>query len=168
MKQINSLMARARRKATAAVGGVTATAARARIVGPLLAVVLLGGAGVTLSTASASAATSAPSASDAMLPAGAVFPVKGVTPDTSSVRIDFADGNSFPYACMLTKTWGVDARALVVINGCTVRVWLHQFSNNTGVTVCIAPRTEVAFSPALQQIAWANLYISDVQAGCSA
>jgi hypothetical protein len=147
MKVLNNLAVKNCRKVAAAVTGRAAAVLRARIMPPLLAVVLLTAVGVGLSASSGSAATKAPQA-------------------TVYVSIFYYDGGSYPYACAEGHTYhgGLPAEVQYVDNGCAVRVWLHQNNNNSGVSKCFNPK--VNNQATNTTVTFVNLYVSSNSNAC--
>jgi hypothetical protein len=149
---MNRLKGQTGRNVAAALTGVAA-AVRRRIMPLLLAVLLLSGVGMALSGASANAEIARANASS----------TSTVSPDTSYVTLYFYDGNAYDYACTIGTAWSVGARVNEVLNGCSTRVWLHQYANNTGISWCTSPHS-VSYPP--YGVYFANLYISDNPAIC--
>jgi hypothetical protein len=147
MKVLNNLAVKNCRKVAAAVTGRAAAVLRARIMPPLLAVVLLTAVGVGLSASSGSAATKAPQA-------------------TVYVSINYYNGGSYEYPCVEGHTYhgGLPAEVASVDNGCAVRVWLHQNNNNSGVSKCFNPHTP--FTDTNTTVTFVNLYVSNNSDAC--
>jgi hypothetical protein len=168
---MGKLIGRTGRKVTGAVRGKTITARR--MAAALLSVALLSGA-AAWSAASASAGVAQVSSSSAKtaIPSAAlanaeITQVKDSSattfaPDVSTATLYFADGASYSYDCTDGQTWDVDATVVEVLNACGTRVWLHQYSNNTGESWCTSPVS--ASDP--PEIVYANLYISSNTAAC--
>ena len=107
-----------------------------------LAIMLLGGAGMTLSAASVNAQ---------------------IRPDVRTATLDFKDGASHSYDCVWGKYWNVNAIVEEAHNGCTVRVWLHFQDPSKNKPFCVSPGRP---SETPNNVPAVNLYISNNKSAC--
>jgi hypothetical protein len=80
----------------------------------------------------------------------------------------FGEGGNEDFICTPPGTHGIQQLLLMGITGvtneCGTRVWLHQFSNGSGWSYCVSPRTPVLL-PAWAEFA-NQLLVSQNTAAC--
>lgn len=118
---------------------IAASRRRARILFPLLVVALVGGLGMVVPTAPANATVIGGHAT------AEAATTQAVTPDTDNVVIQDVvcayETCIYRHACVSgaypLNGWLLASQEPIVENNCTVRVWLHQYSNGKGYALCI-------------------------------
>jgi len=76
------------------------------------------------------------------------------------------NGRSWSYPCEEGTTFhgGVLPNSIYyVINGCAVRVWLHQNNNNSGANICTSPNTAAKTNSSKVMV---NVYVSNNGSNC--